>query len=343
VSESSPRPLTPGGHEVGERRYTFMLVPPGGRGSVRQVTLSLRQLRRWVGLVAAVVLLAGVGLYSMIMATPSWMETRVLVEENLELRSTLFELEASQSDLEAEIERLRLYESQLKGLDPALVPGFGPMEIDELAWQAWMGEGVVLSNEGLGALGAFGDPLDDHAVSLSLLTEDRPMKDWLADVKARTALSLERARAAELEMGHLVESAEHLRARQAAAPSGWPVDGVLTSGFGVRVSPITNSWKFHKGLDISAPIGRPVYAPGGGEVIMARPNAGYGLMVEIDHGFGIVSRYAHNSVLYVLEGDEVVLGQPISAVGMTGSTTGPHLHYEITIDSNPVDPMEYLE
>ena len=131
---------------------------------------------------------------------------------------------------------------------------------------------------------------------------------------------------------------------QHAVPRGWPVAGaVLTSGFGWRRSPFTRRWKFHSGLDLAAARGAPVVAPAMGTVVTADFQSGYGRVVEVDHGFGIVTRYAHNARLLVAVGEKVRRGQVISTVGMTGATTGPHLHYEIRVDGVPVDPLEYLE
>ena len=96
-------------------------------------------------------------------------------------------------------------------------------------------------------------------------------------------------------------------------------------------------------MDLSAPKGTPITAPAPGVVRTAKYNSGYGRMVEIDHGFGIMTRFAHNARVFVEEGDVVKPGQVISTVGMTGQTTGPHLHYEVHVDGQPVDPLEYLE
>jgi murein DD-endopeptidase MepM/ murein hydrolase activator NlpD len=143
-------------------------------------------------------------------------------------------------------------------------------------------------------------------------------------------------------MGHLAETAEGWRAHNAAVPTAWPIEAVLTSGFGWRRSPFTRRWKFHSGLDLAAPRGTPIYAAADGEVIWANWDSGYGRLVEIDHGNNIITRYGHNSRLYVQEGDHVRQGQLISTVGMTGQTTGPHLHYEIHVDGVAVDPLDYL-
>jgi murein DD-endopeptidase MepM/ murein hydrolase activator NlpD len=138
------------------------------------------------------------------------------------------------------------------------------------------------------------------------------------------------------------ESTEYLRTRWIAMPTDWPLEGTLTSGYGYRRSPFDGGLKRHTGLDLSAPIGRQIRAPAPGIVTSAGWNEGYGRMVMIDHGYGVMSRYAHMGVVLVKAGEEIKKGQALGGVGMTGRTTGPHLHYEIQVDGNFVDPMVFL-
>jgi len=128
----------------------------------------------------------------------------------------------------------------------------------------------------------------------------------------------------------------------ASTPSLWPVQGWVTSNFGFRLSPWGDAVKMHKGIDIASPIGSPVFAPSEGTVVYAGYKGGYGNTVIIDHGYGISTLYGHNSELFVKEGDKVDRGSRISAVGNTGSSTGPHLHYEVHVDGIPTDPMKYI-
>lgn len=128
-----------------------------------------------------------------------------------------------------------------------------------------------------------------------------------------------------------------------ALPSRAPMVGAeLGSPFGNRVDPITGHIAFHPGLDFAAPIGSDILAAGGGKVRFAGFQNELGNLVEIDHGNGLISRYAHSSRLYVKEGDIVAPGQRIAAVGSTGRSTGPHLHFEILHEGRYVDPMQYL-
>ena len=113
------------------------------------------------------------------------------------------------------------------------------------------------------------------------------------------------------------------------------------SGYGMRVDPIYRTTKFHAGMDFSAAIGTDVYATGEGTVTKAGWQTGYGKTIVIDHGFGYVTWYAHLSDYYVRPGQRVVRGQVIGAVGNTGKSTGPHLHYEVHVKGRVVNPVNY--
>ncbi len=127
-----------------------------------------------------------------------------------------------------------------------------------------------------------------------------------------------------------------------AIPSIWPVRGRITAGFGERMDPFSGEEAFHPGIDIADPYGTDVVATGDGLVIEAEPDAGYGRSILIDHGDGITTRYAHLSKIFVVVGEQVKQGEIIGAIGMSGRTTGPHLHYEVRIHGTPVNPARFL-
>lgn len=127
-------------------------------------------------------------------------------------------------------------------------------------------------------------------------------------------------------------------------PRGWPVQGGwMSSGFGRRIDPFTGHTAFHEGVDIADHMGSPIHALGAGIVVHAGPKEGYGLMVEINHGNGRSTRYAHASAILVKEGDTVTKGQTIALVGSTGRSTGPHLHFEVLQDGHEVNPLAFLK
>ena len=113
------------------------------------------------------------------------------------------------------------------------------------------------------------------------------------------------------------------------------------SGYGVRIDPIYKTTKFHAGMDFSASPGTPVYATGDGVVVKAGWETGYGNTIEVNHGFGYLTRYAHLSAYKVRPGQKVVRGEVIGAVGSTGKSTGPHLHYEVHVKGKVQNPVNY--
>lgn len=127
-------------------------------------------------------------------------------------------------------------------------------------------------------------------------------------------------------------------------PNSSPVAAAFnSSSFGWRIDPFNGQKAFHEGLDFTASTGTPIYAAAGGIVSTAEQTPDYGKIVKIDHGSGLETRYAHASSLFVRAGERVEKGQKIAEVGSTGRSTGPHLHYEIRLAGNPLDPRKYLK
>ena len=127
-------------------------------------------------------------------------------------------------------------------------------------------------------------------------------------------------------------------------PSLAPVEGGwLSSSYGWRIDPFTGQKSFHEGLDFPTETGTPIVAAASGKVIFADVHPQYGKMIEIDHGNGLLTRYAHCSMLLVKEGDLVVRGQRVAAVGSTGRATGPHLHFEVRLNGAPQNPARFLQ
>lgn len=125
-------------------------------------------------------------------------------------------------------------------------------------------------------------------------------------------------------------------------PTLWPVVGPLTGSFGERLDPFNGEGSFHAGVDISSHYGAPVRAAGDGLVLTAERGSGYGMMVEIEHGRDIETRYAHLSGFTVVPGQAVKAGEIIGYVGRTGRSTGSHLHYEVRVNGTPLNPVKYL-
>ena len=120
-------------------------------------------------------------------------------------------------------------------------------------------------------------------------------------------------------------------------------DAWYSSNFGWRIDPFTGQQAFHEGIDFPADTGTPIEAAASGKVVFAEVHPAYGKMIEIDHGNGLVSRYAHCSALLVSEGDFVIRGQLIARVGTTGRSNGPHLHFEVRLNGVPQNPARFLQ
>jgi murein DD-endopeptidase MepM/ murein hydrolase activator NlpD len=172
----------------------------------------------------------------------------------------------------------------------------------------------------------------------------------------QTNSTLESSYRASLYAFNLIRNSSPVRTRQSpvlgfvptadfsgnGVPSLWPVRGRITAGFGQRLDPFSGEGAFHSGVDICTPYGTRVEAGGDGIVLQAGWDSGYGNSIVVDHGYGMTTKYGHLSKVFVVVGQEVKRGEVIGAVGMTGKTTGPHLHYEVMVNDTPVNPMKYL-
>ncbi len=148
------------------------------------------------------------------------------------------------------------------------------------------------------------------------------------------------ARAESLEV--LLEQLDDKRQRLVSMPSIWPAKGWLTSRFGPRVSPFTGRRHVHAGIDIAAASGTSIYAPARGRVSFVGRKGPLGKALVLDHGFGVKTVYGHTKEIHVSTGETVERGQEIAAIGSTGRSTGPHLHYVVEVNGKARDPLDYI-
>ena len=176
--------------------------------------------------------------------------------------------------------------------------------------------------------------------------ENLPRGMYIGDVSNPETWQLKRLLTlSKQETEELSRISEQLKSDIAARknlPSIAPAAGVFTSGFGYRRDPVYGGWRFHKGIDIAAPRGTPVVATADGVVARVGWNKGYGLAVEIDHGNGISTYYAHCSRAAVSPGMKVHRGDVIAYIGSTGKATGPHVHYEVRVKGVARNPEKYI-
>ncbi len=295
---------------------------------MRQISVPLRHVRAALtgaGTVVTVLVLAAVTQFATL---PRVLSHDALVGENLTLRARLDHAEGQLEEVAGLVQRVRVYDEHLRSLDARnSIPGFGPLDGQEQAARtAWI--------DGTARL----DAADEVPSSL------RP------DERGALLAARADALAAELEglvpvLDGLGSRLDALEAVRGVLPVMWPVEldaGVITSNWGWRHSPFGREWKFHAGIDIGADYGTPILATNDGLVVYAGWENGYGLMVDVDHGGGVLTRYGHAARLLVEPGDAVTAGDVIALVGSTGRSTGPHLHYELRFDGESVEPLEYL-
>lgn len=218
---------------------------------------------------------------------------------------------------------------------------------------------VVLSKF-FARFGLIGAAIASFVTANPALANSSANADIAAPLRAQQAVRQSGLGTGDSEFTRLFSSWQNLDAPQLAAasqvptvrragtavsiPSRIPVEGVsLTSGFGMRVHPILGGRREHKGIDLAAPAGTPVYAPSDGTVSKAEWFSSYGLFISLEHGGDIQTRYGHLSRLNVFAGQQVKKGDLIGFVGTTGRSTGPHLHYEVRIAGAAVNPVPYMQ
>jgi murein DD-endopeptidase MepM/ murein hydrolase activator NlpD len=178
--------------------------------------------------------------------------------------------------------------------------------------------------------------LGGAAVSNAQLEPVRNVQEMIARLEHKMGVC-------DHSFGQLMTLAVAKKAELRRMPAIRPCGGRFLSGFGYRANPFHGGSEFHQGIDFAAPIGTPVYATGDGVVITADDReSGYGNQIEINHGSGYVTKYAHLSAYRVQVGDSVARGQLIGLIGNTGYSTGPHLHYEVIRNGVKINPIDFF-
>jgi murein DD-endopeptidase MepM/ murein hydrolase activator NlpD len=299
---------------MAKRRWTLVLVPHGSEPS-RIVEISYGLLRLVTGAVGGVVVLGLIAGYVTVSHTTDLSRAARLQQENASLAREIGELHGRLVTLADTLTRISQRDARIRvlaNLDP----------IDPQVQAAGIG-GPASSEIGLAGLAGVSRRTADIRVDLGALI-----------------------RRANLLASSFKEAADSLAlhtARLAATPSIMPTQGWLSSAFSsMRTHPILHMARPHEGIDVSAPMGSPIEAPAAGVVTDAGWETGYGNTIIIDHGFGIVTKFAHASKLLVRNGQRVSRGQRIALVGNSGLATGPHLHYEVHVNGRPVNPLKYV-
>ena len=296
-----------------QSRWTLLVVPHGS-DSPRTFSVSRRGLRvitATAGTLGTIALLC-VGVVIAQIAVPG---LRMNYWHERDVRQTVGALEARLDSMTDTLDAITRRDEQIRllaGLPPADSGAFLPDD-----GFGFVADGAVESEPAVGRLGASAVTQVDQ-----LIRRANSLAASFAEVSDTLALHVDRL---------------------AHTPSIMPTAGWLSSAFSrSRFHPILHIRRPHDGIDVSAPMGAPIVAPAAGTVILVGRERGYGNILEIDHGNGIVTKYAHCSRIIVRKGQHVKRGQEIAAVGNTGLSTGPHLHYEIHVNGRVVNPLTYV-
>ena len=318
------------------QRYTLILVTDE-LSPVRRMQVSRNGLRRVAGAAIAAGLLLAIGLVDYVRLRISAVDVVSLRAEASRQRGELVTLGGEVGGLALELERLRELERKVRVI--ANLPG--AMREARVPEPAGKGGGDELPAPQPGATEADSTAADSAADELG--ARDGGLDPAaLARVQERARRLGSMVPTRKLSLLELLEGLEGKSQRLASTPSIWPTDGYVTSGYGNRVSPFTGRQQFHSGLDIAADFGTIVVAPARGRVVFAGINGPFGRMVELDHGYGLRTHYAHLSNSLVQQGQTVERGMRIGEVGSTGRSTGPHLHYGVEVNGRTVDPTDYI-
>jgi len=294
------------------RQYTVIVVSDHSQ-AVRKFRLPRRWLRQGALWGGGVLLFAAltIGHYLVLLGASS--ENRVLKEENAQLRSQILLVQEKVAHIQSTLDRVERFDAKLRTAvtqlqDPERNLAIGPVGPSEP-------EAAVPAPAGRENLSALPGRL--------------------------SSLETEAARQ-EASLRELQEYFDDQKSLLASTPSLWPTQGWVTSDFGVRLDPYSADRSMHQGLDISTPHGQPVQSPSDGTVVFNGTEGGYGKVMVIDHGYGVKTRYGHLSETFVRLGERVARGQKVAAVGNTGRSTGPHLHYEVRVNGIAENPRKFV-
>ncbi|HET6795820.1 MAG TPA: M23 family metallopeptidase [Gemmatimonadales bacterium] len=299
---------------MAKRRWTLVLVPHGSEPS-RIVEVSYGVLRLAAAALGGIVVVGLVAGYATFSHTADLSRTAKLQQENASLAREINELNGRVASLGDTLTRISQRDARIR-----VLANLEPIDPQVQA----------------AGIGGPGSP----ELDLAGLTG---ASKRTAEIRVDLGALIRRANLLASSFKEAADSLALHTARLAATPSIMPTQGWLSSAFSaMRTHPILHLARPHEGIDVSAPMGSPIEAPAAGVVTDAGWETGYGNTITIDHGFGIVTKFAHASKLLVHTGQRVSRGQRIALVGNSGLATGPHLHYEVHVNGRPVDPLKYV-
>lgn len=330
-----------------DKKKVTLFIVTNQSGKTRKVVLSAAWLKATAFVSAVILLIFVAGLVDYFGLLLQAMENKRLKVENAQLIKQFQVVESKVSALENSLERVKTFTTKLKlitnveaedritsltmGPKPAAgqqVEEYEPME-QRQDTEAMIAQDQIFDTN---------KPLNDQAGELAAEEAD---KDY-ASLVVRIEKAVKETQLKEQSVIDLWESLSERQSLLNSTPNIKPAKGWITSRFGYRLSPFTGKLSVHAGLDIAAAPGSPVYAPADGVVVFASYDESYGKLITVDYGYGVTTRFGHLSQIYVQVGQRVNKWDVIGAVGNTGRSTGPHLHYEVRINGTAVDPINYI-
>jgi murein DD-endopeptidase MepM/ murein hydrolase activator NlpD len=300
---------------VNSRRYT-VVVADRTTGVVRRFTLSLRPTLTAVAVALSLPILIGLGIRWSALAEVS------------AIRANAASLQQQNESFRAMTAQLT---DQVQSVQSAVADLSAQAKLDPESARALAKLPPAVRSRAMGG-GSTNTPIASSVLAPTLASPEDTF-GTLRDVLGRLG---NRLQLAQVDLGRRTELL-------GATPSIWPARGALSATFGKREDPFgRDGSEMHLGIDISADRGQPVYATAGGVVEFTGWSGDYGNLVAINHAFGLVTRYAHLSTMFVRPGDSVERGQIIGQIGTTGRVTGPHLHYELLVNGQLTDPLPLL-
>ncbi|MBN2224453.1 MAG: peptidoglycan DD-metalloendopeptidase family protein [Deltaproteobacteria bacterium] len=298
-----------------KKYYTIMVVPQKAQ-NVFRFKISDIALYVVAGVAAVVILISVWMLYNYLDVRLKVAELNSLREENRQQKDQIREFASKLEDLNSEMEKIRQFDEKLR-----IITNIG-------------------ENPEGGDVFGVGGPTPEEGNSVTEL--DKRHESLIREIKVDLENLQEESKMREESLQGLLNFLEEQKNLLLCTPSIWPTRGFVTSSFGYRRSPYTKTLRMHEGLDIANKVGTAIYATADGVVIFTGIEGSYGKVLSIDHGYGIATRYGHLDTILVKEGDKVKRGDKIATLGVTGRTTGPHLHYEVRINGVPVNPRNYI-
>lgn len=265
-------------------------------------------------------------------------KTRALQQENVKQQQQLKQFAQQANKIQQELTSLRQLDTQVRGMfhlqkQNDASPQIQRKQVTSISSRAATVRQTALNFDNIGQEGL----VEGHYI---------PEGENIAELTSQLAVEFtelpDEIETCRQSMHEVRDTIIYQRAKLAATPSIMPASGRITSDFGYRKHPIYHRIIFHDGIDIAAPRGTAVRAVADGVVIFAGRKSGYGNTIMINHGFGYVTLYGHNSQLMVKDGQKVKKGEVIAKVGSTGSSTGPHLHYEVHVNGALKNPAKYF-